>query len=93
MSPLTLDTSRRATYCGTMNATEAPTIHVGDTVIGKPIGQSRRQRVHVTQVEPIDGCPDVILGYLWSAKYPGDYRGQASLFADAVEEVIPATTA
>lgn len=60
-----------------MTQTTTPT--VGDTVTGKPLGQTRRQTMVVSRV---DG--DYLHGYLVSRKYPGNYRGAATMLVTEV---------
>lgn len=64
--------------------TEHLAVKAGDTVVGKPIGQKRRQTVYVHRVDEALG---LVFGYLVSKKYENTWRGQANLFITAVEEV------
>lgn len=60
------------------------TIEPGVTVLGIPVGQSRRQRIYVTDV-----TDDLVTGRLVSKKHPGDFRGTAICFIEDCEIAPP----
>lgn len=66
------------------NGETAPAIEPGMSVLGIPVGQSRRQRLYVTDVS--DG---VVTGLLVSKKHPGDFRGKVVCFVEDCQIAPP----
>jgi hypothetical protein len=66
-----------------MSTKSTPT--VGQTVTVKPTGRQRKFRLTVTQIEMIDS-EAFLIGYIPSAKSPGDFIGRGSAWASEVVE-------
>lgn len=63
-------------------------VQAGSIVRAAPIGQSRRQLIHVAKVIQADeNSPEIVVGYLCSKKYPGDFRGHAAAWLADCEVV------